>query len=132
MSEVFVVMSGSYSDYRLEAVFDSLELATNFTGPHPDEFDYTIIPVTVNELVGGWHYWWVYYNKPTDDWTCKRASMDEQYVFNRKDLNKVMVSGGTDYSITVKATKSDDALKIGNEKIMQFIAINPDVKDNVK
>lgn len=130
MKRVYVVTSGSYSDYGIDAIFDSKELAQQFIDAFGGEFTYfneieewSLNPAE-SELKQGRKPFCVNMNKDGD----------VELVYRSKDSDEFTgYAGGV--SITYRRTTNtievycfaDDekhAVKIANEKRTQILALN--------
>ena len=135
---IYIVTSGEYSDYRIDAVFDTKDLAESFLASRAGEYVETRIEEhPINRHVNLDYYYMVDYNPWAGDWrkwTIRREN--ESLVPPNQRFNHVVTSktyfhspeeraehyGAKTYTIWVKAKTRDAALKIANEKIMMFIA----------
>ena len=134
MKKVYVVTSGSYSDYGIDAIFDTKELAQSFIDSFKDD--------SYNDFNG------------IDEWDLNPNELDLKA--NRKPFSLRMdIEGntfeleqssssyghknGTDLSFTykkdlmnVKCFADDEihAVKIANEKRIQILALNRWGQDN--
>ena len=123
---IYVVTSGEYSDYSIDGVFESKELAEQAMSKL--KYSGQIEEYYLNAL----HkenpvYWRVEFDTYSDYWdTWKSASVPEGRELNTVHISKYTYGGkkNTEYSIFVRADNREAALKIANEKISQAIARN--------
>ena len=122
MTVCYVITSGEYSDYRIQAVFSTQELAQSalrhYNDAQIEEFsvdpDY---PTRSDGLIGYQCYGW-------SDMSIRPfpRSLEEM---SRQNTEKVRTLDGTDtQSIYVWAKDHDHAIKIASEKFAQQRAID--------
>lgn len=126
---IYVVTSGVYSDYRIEAIFSNKDeaqhLANTITENSWNECVVEEYPLDrydrygINKLC----FWNFTYYSNKADWSCEFNTDKTQWQGDK--LNKVVKSRQGDdivyYVITRGATR-EEAQKIANEKVMMFIA----------
>lgn len=126
MDKIYVVTSGDYSDYGIDAIFTSEELAQAFINGFKErsyqEFrieEHKLNPYK-NEIRKGYFAFFVRMQK---DGVCKEVyKSDSAYGFN----------GGIDYGFDINngmcchvfAKDDKHAVKIANEKRIELIALN--------
>ena len=128
----YVVTSGSYSDYGIEAVFDNLKAAQAYILPRKDEYEppkieqYTLNSTAPRHVT----YWHVRiapnddgrrpesYERQadTDDWVHARQGYPCAYYWTAKD--RIMPDGGY-YAEAVALTK-EEATKIAHDLLAQL------------
>lgn len=138
MNIIYVVTSGEYSDYGIDAVFDTRELAEAFLASRAEL--YTIFQIEeypINKYVDMTYMYKIDYDpwyQEGHQWRIERQ--DEEFVKKSQRFNHVVASephshsfedraryyGAKRYTVWVKAKTRDAALKIANEKIMMAIA----------
>ena len=126
MNIIYVVTSGEYSDYAIDAVFDNYEAAHQAT--IDAGYECWIEEYQLNKQPeDNWVVWKVWYCKDTDTWDVhhveswlKGFSEDEIRQETMKD--RYNSPNKTYYTTFVRADNRDAALKIANEKIMMAIA----------
>jgi len=127
MNEVYVVTSGSYSDYRICAVFTDKNLAQKYidsfkTRVYSDfnEIEtYSLNPFNF-ELQNGYRPYFVRMDRDGNSTECKIS--DSDYGFVEVKQHGFDVKGNM--YIHVFAKDTEHALKITNEKRVQLIANN--------
>lgn len=119
---IYIVTSGDYSDYSIDGVFDSRELAE--IASNECQYETRIEEYYLNKICDDNPvYWCVEYEN--DHWTIGQASfVQEPHELNIAHVTKHTYAGEsyTRYVIYIKTDGRDAALKIANEKIMQAIA----------
>ena len=136
---IYIVTSGEYSDYRIDAVFDTKELAENFVESRAElYYKARIEEYPLNKYVDLSYDYKVDYDPWQPEghqWRIERQ--DEAFVPDNQAFGIVTASepyfhlssdkaryhGAKTYTVWVKAKTRDAALKIANEKIMMFIAM---------
>jgi hypothetical protein len=131
--KVYLVSRGSYSNYSIEAVFDSLELAELYTKTFPGSGGYDCEPsietYTLNPLVPEMRAGMALYELEMD------RNGEVSYLRAAPDVDPAAVryvarpySGGKGlpqrFSVYVLATDEQHAVKIANERRVQMIAMN--------
>jgi hypothetical protein len=130
MKKIYVVTSGSYSDYRIEAVFSTEEKAEDFIKHvEVDELngieEYDLNPKTASLVKNGYFMWDVCILK---DGTVERVNKTES-CFKEKTiiLHRNRFNSFNDYvtltflQVFTWAKTEKHAVKIANEKRIQFI-----------
>ena len=137
---IYIVTSGEYSDYRIDAVFDTKDLAEAYVAAGAEQPYYKkhIEEYPLNKYVDLDYMYRVDYDpwQPEDHQWRIECPYDEELETDKLTHNHVTVSdpyfylpsdrakfyGAKTYTIWVKAKTRDAALKIANEKIMMAIA----------
>lgn len=126
MNIIYVVTSGIYSDYSIDAVYDNYEAAYQAT--IDAGYECRIEEYQLNkQSEDNWVVWGAWYCKDTDTWDVHHVESwprgfeeDEIRQETMKDHHKS--PDKTYYTTFVRADSRDAALKIANEKIMMAIA----------
>ena len=127
---IYVVTSGKYSDYEIEAVYDNYETAHKAamnSGYECRVEEYQLNkPSEDNRVV-----WKIRYCKDNDSWSSDYAE-SWPLNYNSDEVRQENIKGSwnagyivttrTFYTTYVRAINRDAALKIANEKIMMAIA----------
>ena len=134
MKKVYVVTSGSYSDYGIDAIFDTKELAQSFIDSFKDD--------SYNDF-NGIDEWYLNPNELDLKANRKPFSLRMDIEGNTFELEQSSSSyghkNGLDLSFTykkdlmnVKCFADDEihAVKIANEKRIQILALNRWGQDN--
>ena len=125
MDTIYIVTSGSYSDYGIRAVFDSKELAQKFIDKSSfDEYDpwgieeYEINP-NKDKIMNEYFYYFVRMEK---NGNCKEVYKSRYFD------GKIGVVHGFDVHTAMccnmYAKNDEHAIKIANEKRMEVLALN--------
>lgn len=135
MKKVYAVSSGSYSDYRVDAIFSSRKLAEDFIATikdnnYNDIEEYEIDPPTVDLICRGYSVWRVHMLKDGTTERVERMGNDKYDVMNighaiweRTKAPAYQGKGIPDIlTSTVWAKTKRQAIKIVNEKRTQMIA----------
>ena len=136
MKQVFAVSSGSYSDYRVNAIFSSRELAKEYmaavSNSDYNEIEvYELDPPTVDLLLRGYSVWRVLMLHDGTTETVTRTDNDYYYVEDVPrhwlwERTKAPAYEGTGIPDAldshVWAKTEQQAIKIVNEKRAQMIA----------
>ena len=121
---IYIVTSGEYSDYSIDGVFESKELAEQAI--NQVEYSVRIEEYYLNKLHDEQPvYWCGCYCSYNDHWTIgESVGLPEGMELNVVHSQKYRYAGGNhiDYSVYIKADNRDVAFKIANEKIMMAIA----------
>lgn len=134
MQKVYLVSVGHYSDKRVIAVFDSMDLAKEFMAAIPDENYnkynevevFELNPKTANMVSQGYGLWNVYMLRNGDTEKVNQISTEPEnledvghYIWKRSKAFK----GASDVLIsTVWAKDAEHAIKIVNEHRFFMIA----------
>lgn len=119
---IYVVNSGSYSDYRVDGLFETKELAEEYMKSYPKSYDdynsikeYELNPESVKIQEGLFKY---------TGWMKKNG--DSKYIARDPDSDEgFIISRGKDnFRFCVYAQNENHAVKIANEKRVQMIANN--------
>ena len=128
-NELYVVTSGSYSDYGVDAIFDKKELAQAFIKSFSDGNDFNDIEVyALNpfepEIKQGLKAYFVRINK--DGETDPVEHLDNAYGFNEGDMLQMLSFTHNKDRLNVRcfAKDTDHAIKIANEKRAKIIALD--------
>lgn len=135
MKQVFAVSSGSYSDYRVNAIFSSKELAQEYMNAVKDSDyneieEYTLDPPTADLIRRGYLVWNVLM---LHDGTTERVTRTENglydvdaprhWIWKRTEAPAYKGKGIPDaLQSSVWAKTEKQAVKIANEKRAQMIA----------
>ena len=136
MKKVYVLTSGSYSDYRINAIFSTIKLAEEFKKFVPgDDYNeiavYEIDPDTVDLLKRGYSIWIVTMLIDGTTESCTRHEVEPYYVsdvgskhiWRRTEAPAYKGSEMPDaLNSTVWAKTAKHAVKIVNEQRTQMIA----------
>jgi hypothetical protein len=135
MKIIYAVSSGSYSDYRIDALFSSRKLAEDFMatitdGDYNDIEEYEIDPPTVDLMRRGYSVWRVHMLKDGTTERVERMGNDKYDVTNmghriweRTKAPAYKGKGIPDIlTSSVWAKTEQQAVKIVNEKRTQMIA----------
>lgn len=138
---IYIVTDGSYSDYKICGVFDDPELAKEFqdAGGYENIEEFPLNPTHpyFQQLKEGWDVFEVVMQKNGDTLECQIANRRYidwklprfgwvNYYYDRGDLRN---SPDGYLDATVLARNEEHAIKIVNEKRVQFIAENKWGKD---
>ena len=121
MSKVYVVSTGAYSDWSIAGIYDA---------KHKKEAEEEILNLgsNVNDLeeyelnkpVNSREEWVVTYRPENGTWTAQKDSL---YCLNEVQTSRYgPFNEWIKYYVHLKAKNREAALKIGNEKISQYIA----------
>lgn len=122
MSAVFIVSDGDYSDYHIVAVFSSLELATSFTAR--TGLTNTIEEIELDEIKEDDRF--LFYINVRDDGVTTVVFEDSEenaYAGIKEPFKRENYSDDPwkqSYSVYVKASDKDHAVKIASDLVMQF------------
>jgi hypothetical protein len=135
MKKIYAVSSGSYSDYRVDALFSSRKLAEEFMSlvndnDYNDIEEYELDPPTANLIKRGYSVWRVHMLKDGTTERVERMGNDKYDVTNighsiweRTKAPAYRGKGIPDIlTSTVWAKTGKQAVKIVNEKRTQMIA----------
>lgn len=134
MGNVYAVNTGVYSDYRIVAVFSTLELAKEFQQAFSDEDyndieEYEVDPPDVNLIRNGYSMWTIHMIMMNGD--VEKARKEDatsyiptnHYVRDRPGLVEYPDTEKPDILISnVWAKTEDQAIKIANEYRLRMIA----------
>ena len=134
MKKIYAVNAGSYSDYRVIALFSTTELAEEFMAAVSADYntleEFDLDPKTVDLIKRGYSLWYVCMLRNGDTEVATKYSMDAYSVsdvshriwrrteipaYKGKDLPDCLVS-------TMLAKDKNHAIKIANELRVQMIA----------
>lgn len=136
MTKIYVVTSGTYSDYGIRGIFSTRCNARGFIKretrnsryEHYIGDDYRIETWEVDKpLEPTIPIFFCYYYPDIDTWRVIEL-VNEDYGHKFNEIHKEPDYGETDgyvYWVVKKAPDKDFALKMANEQIMQFIAEEP-------
>lgn len=125
MKTIYVVTSGSYSDYGINAVFDDKELAEKFVKLHGSNYDIEEYECNKHKdmLLKNMFPHYVQMQENGDVIQCGCYDFDDFKVkinfkeYYKTPLQKIMV-------VLCYARDKEHAIKIASEKRMQVIALN--------
>jgi hypothetical protein len=136
MKTIYAVSSGSYSDYRIDALFSSKKLAEDFMATVKDNDynnieEYQLAPPTADLIRRGYSVWRVHMLKDGTTEHVERTDNEKYYIigagghaiwertkapaYKGKGIPDILTS-------TVWAKTEKQAIKIVNEKRVQMIA----------
>jgi hypothetical protein len=124
MAKIYIVTSGEYSDYCIQAVFSTREKAEEYIQQHGT--DYRIEPCGVDEeIVKKNRVWRVSLNFKTFKLkSCTLGWSEDGYLSKEKDTFQYLVGWDREKYIEqyIEADCMDRAIKIANERIAQIKA----------
>lgn len=131
MTTIYVVTSGIYSDYKIEAVFSNKEdaqylanIITNNSWPEGRVEEYSLDEYSKQGIDDNAYWYFEYYPK-TDEWKTDFDTKSNYWRENKVNNVRVYtnnVNSPVCYAVTTRGESRDAALKIANEKIMMAIA----------
>lgn len=117
--KIYIVTAGTYSDYRIEAVFTTEELAKAYVDKYGDYDDRRIEVMDANAIntdkKTAWYYVWINPNDTSAQRSCQSHNRDTIRAYKSID--------GFGYEITVKTDGSERAKKIASERLAQVRAM---------
>jgi len=131
LSKIYVVTSGTYSDYGIRAIFSTRDKARAFIKrkqrnsrfEHYIGDDYRIETWEVDKpLEPKIPIFFCYYFPDNDKWKVFEHEECNEFNVVKKDVDSFGETEGYVYWVAKKAEDKESALKMANEQIMQFIA----------
>lgn len=126
IKKVYVVTSGEYSDYRIEAVFMTKEQANEYINEYTYSNDFKIEEFNVNVPLNKW-------DKIFSIWMDKEGNTNVlKKLFIKKSTWHKNYGGFQDGKLffEIRADTEKRAVKIVNEKRIQILAMNAWDKEN--